>query len=75
MAESNIELAQAQLDEARRLYERVIDGPDPDALALTQAQLGLAQAHLTAANAEPSPEQLAVAQAQVDTAPGTSQVA
>ncbi|MEA3439311.1 MAG: efflux RND transporter periplasmic adaptor subunit [Chloroflexota bacterium] len=74
VAESNIELAQAQLDEARRLHERVKDGPDPDALALAQAQLGLAQAHLTAAKAEPSPEQLAVAQAQVDTAQAASKV-
>ena len=74
VAESNIELAQAQLNEARRLHERVKDGPDPDTLALTQAQLALAQAHLTAAKAETSPEQLAVAQAQIDSAQAASKV-
>jgi len=68
VAEGDLLVAQAMLEDANRQYEQVKDGPDPDALTLAEAQLALAQAHLAAAKAEPSPEQLAVAQAQVDSA-------
>lgn len=67
LAEADVELAQAQLDEASEHYEEVAEGPEPDALALAQARLEAARAQLGAAQAEPSPEQLALAQAQVDT--------
>ena len=68
LAASNQGLAQAQLDEARRQYELVKNGPNPDKLALADAQVKLALAKLTAAQAEPTQEQLNVAEAQVQAA-------
>jgi len=68
LAQANLELAQEQLNEARRRADLVIDGPDPDALQMAQAQLELAKAHLEAAQADPSAAQLSVARAQVQSA-------
>lgn len=69
--EAALELAQAQLEQARADYEIHRNGPvpDPDALALATARLAAAEARLAAARAEsPTSEQLAVAQAQVESA-------
>jgi len=74
LAEADVTLAQAQLDDAREYYGKVANGPEPDALALAQSRLEVAQAQLAAAQADPSPEQLALAQAQVDTARSNLQV-
>lgn len=71
LAEMDLFVAQAQLLEAQRDYEKLDKGIDPEDLELAQARLAMAKAHLDAANAEPSPEQLAVAQAQVDNAKAT----
>ena len=68
LATANQGLAQAQLDEARRQYELVKNGPNPDKLALAEAHVKLAEASLVAALAEPTQEQLNVAQAQVQAA-------
>lgn len=68
LATANQGLAQAQLDEARRQFELVKNGPNPDKLALAEAQLNLAQARLAAALAEPTQEQIGLADAQVQAA-------
>ena len=68
LAEANVSLLEARLADAQRLYERVADGPDPDALALAEARRTAVEARLAAAKIGPTPEQLAVAQAQVDAA-------
>ncbi len=67
-AEADFELAQTALEEAKRQYAQVKDGPDPDMLLLAEARLQAAQANLLAAQAEPSPEQLAVAESQIEVA-------
>jgi multidrug resistance efflux pump len=74
LAEADVKLAEAELADARRELEKVIDGPDPEALALAQDRLAAAQARLEAAGAEPTAEQLAVAQAQLDAASAAVQV-
>jgi multidrug resistance efflux pump len=65
LAEADKELILSQLEDARRRYDELKDGPDPDALALAEARLSLAEAQLALSKIEPSPEQLAVAQAQI----------
>jgi RND family efflux transporter MFP subunit len=67
-AEADFELAQTALEEAKRQYAQVKDGPDPDMLLLAEARLQAAQANFLAAQAEPSPEQLAVAESQIEVA-------
>lgn len=74
LAQADVALVQAQLDEAREHYEEVAEGPEPQALALAQGRLEAAQAQLAAAQAEPTPQQLALAQAQVDSARSAVQV-
>ena len=66
--DADLTVAQAQLADAKRRYELLQGGPDPDAVALAEARLASARAHLEAAQADPSPEQLAAAQSQVDAA-------
>ncbi len=51
IAEANLAVAQAQLAFADDNYEKVKDGPDPDALASARARLSAAEAGLTAARA------------------------
>ena len=71
LAEADVALAQAQLDQAREHYEEVAAGPEAEALALAERRLEVAKAQLAAAQADPSLEQLALAQAQVDSARAT----
>jgi len=68
LAEANVSLLEAQLLEAQRLYGKVAEGPDADALALAEARRTAAEARLEAAKIGPTAEMLAVAQAQVDSA-------
>jgi HlyD family secretion protein len=68
LAEADVKLAEAALADAHRELEKVIDGPDPEALTLAQDRLAAAQARLEAAEAGPTAEQLAVAKAQLDAA-------
>lgn len=68
LADSELAMAQAQLADAKRRYELVKSGPDPNDIALAKARLQTAEANLAAAQAEPSAEQLALAQAQVEAA-------
>jgi len=72
--DADLSVAQAQLADAKRRYELLQGGPDPDAVALAEARLASAMAHLEAAQADPSPEQLAAAQAQVDSAQAALEV-
>lgn len=74
LAEANVQLAEATLADAQHDLEQVVDGPDPDALALAQDRLAAAEARLAAAQAGPSAEQLAVATAQLDSARAAVQV-
>jgi HlyD family secretion protein len=68
LAEADVTLIQAQLDNAHIQYEKVSGGPDPNQLTLAKARLATAEAELAAAKAGPSPEELAAAKAQVDVA-------
>jgi HlyD family secretion protein len=74
VAEADLSLAEARLEDAYRQYEELIEGIDPDALALAQARVNIAEANLASAKAEPSSEQLAVAQAQVHAAESALEV-
>jgi HlyD family secretion protein len=62
------EVALARLADARLTYEKLKDGPDPDAVALANARLEAAEGHLAAAQMEPTPEQLALASALLEQA-------
>jgi len=68
LAEANQVLLLAQLEDAKRRFEEVKNGPDPDETALARARLDAAQARLTAALALPTKEQLDIARAQVNAA-------
>jgi HlyD family secretion protein len=74
LARAEVGLAEARLADAKRQVEQLVDGIDPDALALAQARLKTAEANLVVAQAEPSGEQLAAAQAQVEVAQGALEV-
>ncbi len=68
-AEADMSMAQALLAQARKDHDILLNGPNPDDVALAEAQVALAEAQVALAGEEfPSPEQLAVAQAQVDAA-------
>jgi membrane fusion protein YbhG len=68
VAETNVTLLEAQLTDARRRYDDMQDGPDPETLRLAQTRLEAAKANLASAEAGPSPEQLALARAQLEVA-------
>ncbi len=50
--DANVEVAQAQVDQAELDYEKVRHGPDPDKLQLAQDKVDAAQAGLAAAKAQ-----------------------
>jgi HlyD family secretion protein len=50
--DAKLSMVQTQLDDARRNWEKVKDGPSVDDVNAAQARLKLAQAHLAAANAQ-----------------------
>lgn len=68
LAEADVDLLEAQLAKAHNQYDKMKDGPDPNALALAEANLSTAEANLALAQAGTSPEQLAAAETQVDVA-------
>jgi HlyD family secretion protein len=68
VAETNVTLLEAQLADARRRYDDMQEGPDPETLRLAQARLEAAKAGLASAEAGPSEQQLALARAQVQVA-------
>jgi multidrug resistance efflux pump len=49
--DAEVAIAQAQVEQAERVWEERVEGPDPDELALAEAQLANAQARLAAAEA------------------------
>jgi HlyD family secretion protein len=51
-AEAALELAHAQLDDAKREYERWANGPDPDEVAALEARIAAAQATIALARLE-----------------------
>ena len=50
-ADAALEVARTELDAAQREFDRLKDGPDPDALALVEARVRNAQAQLAAGQA------------------------
>lgn len=75
VAQASLALAESRLAEARRDYDKVRSGPDPDKLALAESRLATAQAQLEAALAEPTSEQLALAESQVQQAQSAVELA
>lgn len=64
LADAELKLADAELE-----YERLQDGPDPDAVLLAEAQVAEAQAQLDLVSSEgQAAKQLAQAQIEIDTA-------
>jgi HlyD family secretion protein len=49
-ADANLDLKEAQYEDAKRTYERLVDGPNPDDLAAAQARVDAAQATLNLAH-------------------------
>jgi HlyD family secretion protein len=68
LAEADVALAEAKLADARRQYENLEGGVDPDALALAEARVKVAESRLVAARAGTPAEELAAALAHVDQA-------
>ncbi len=52
LLDAELELARANLEEARRAWERIKDGPDPDDIAAAEARIAAAQATLKLARIE-----------------------
>jgi len=52
LLDANVSVAQAAVDLAQKNYDKVKDGPDPDALRLANDQVALASAHLESAKAQ-----------------------
>lgn len=67
LAEAEKLLSETVLEDARREYGDLQDGPDPQAVALAQARLDTAKAALKAAEAGPSQQQLDSARFQIET--------
>lgn len=74
IAESNLALAMAKKADAERRHELLLDGPDPNDIALAESRLDVAQANLNNSMADPSQEQLAAAQAQIESSEAAIQV-
>jgi HlyD family secretion protein len=68
VAHANQVLAETRLADLQRQYDQLVDGIDPNSLALAKARLVATQAKLTALQADPVEKQLAVAQDQIDVA-------
>jgi HlyD family secretion protein len=49
-ADANLDLKEAQYEDAKRTYEKLVDGPNPDDLAAAQARVDAAQATLNLAH-------------------------
>ncbi len=49
-ADADLDLKEAQYEDAKRTYERLVDGPNPDDLAAAQARVDAAQATLNLAH-------------------------
>ena len=75
VAEANLISAQAQLEQAKRDYERVKDGPNPADIALLQAQLEDARRQWERVKEGPDPDDLLAAQARRDAAQATLDLA
>jgi HlyD family secretion protein len=65
IAEGNLQLAQAKLDQARREWERVKDGPSQAELAVLEAQLADAQREWERWKEGADPAEIAAAQARL----------
>ncbi len=74
LAQAEVNLWQAQLENARQRYAEVKDAPDPDELKLAQKRLEAARASLNLAQAPVNSEQLALAQTQVEVAQAAVEV-
>jgi multidrug efflux pump subunit AcrA (membrane-fusion protein) len=68
VAEANYHTAQAQLIEAERDYEKVMDGPDPGEVALLEAQIDKGYRDYETYSAGPDPDDVALAEARISNA-------
>ncbi len=66
LAEANLAVAEAQLDQKQREYERVKNGPSRADIAYLEAQIEATRREFEALKDGPDPDELAIAQAQVD---------
>ncbi len=71
VAEANLATSQAQLEEAKREYERIKDGPSEADVALLEAQLAEAQREYERVKDGPDPDDIAVAEARIAAADAT----
>jgi len=71
VARADLATAEAQLEEAKRNYERVKDGPDPAQVSLLEAQLEDAKREYERVKDGPDPDDIAAAQARVAAAQAT----
>lgn len=71
VAEADLASARAQLEEAKRNYERVKDGPSEAEVALLQAQLDDARREYERLKDGPDPEDIAAAEARIAAAQAT----
>ncbi|HLF91518.1 MAG TPA: efflux RND transporter periplasmic adaptor subunit [Anaerolineales bacterium] len=74
-ADSTLNLAQAQLDEAQRNWNDLLEGPDPVMIAYLEAQLADAQREYEEIKNGPDPEDIAAAEARVAAAQATLDLA
>ena len=75
VAEANLGAAQAQLEQAKRDYERVKDGTNPADIALLEAQLEDARREWERVKDGPDPQDVMAAQARRDAAQATLDMA
>jgi len=71
VAQGNLVTAKAQLEEAKRNYESIKDGPNPANVALLEAQLEDAKREYDRLRDGPDPEDIAVAEARIAAAQAT----
>jgi HlyD family secretion protein len=74
-ADANLELAEAQLEEARLAWERLQDGPDPAERALLEAQLAEAQRQYDRVKDGPDADEIAALEARIAAAQATLNLA
>jgi HlyD family secretion protein len=68
LAEADLATVQAQLEQAKREYERVKDGPSPADVAVLEARIDSIRRDFEAIKDGPDPDDLALAQARVQRA-------
>ena len=75
LAESSLAMAEAQLEQKQREYERVKGGVSQADIAVLEARIEIARREYEAVKDGPDPDELAIAQARVDKAAATISLA